>query len=158
MPRKEQHPDFEKDIRAAIPLLRIDPRSADVMLTRIARRARKAGDRRATIWALQLLQMLIGVTAREPLRYAKICREVVREDPKRAMSWVFLGSAEEALGRTRAAESAWREALARAKRDPETAAIARKCLAELGVEVRPPRARSRASARRDSRRGARGPA
>ena len=151
--------DFEKDIRAAIPLLRLDPHSADVMLTRIHRRARRAGDRKAAFWALQLLQMLVGVTGREPERYVKICREVVREDPRRPMSWVFLGTAEQALGKTRAAITAFHRALELAKHDRETAETARRCLEEAGVapsasradgKKRPParvtrrRARSRA--------------
>lgn len=150
MPRDRS--EFEKDIRAAIPLLRVDPASADRMLVKIHRRAKRARDTRASLWALQLLQMLVGVTGRDPERYVRICREVVRVDPRRAMSWVFLGSAEGAVGRERAAAEAFREAITLSRRDPETARCARQCLEELRPvrrPVRPRRARSRASARRD---------
>jgi hypothetical protein len=123
---------FQKDIEAAIPLLRVDPHSADKMLSKIHARARKAGDRRASLWSLRLLQMLVGVMGRDPRRYAKLCREVAREAPAQPMSHVFLGSAEEALGKRTAATAAFRRALTLSKNDPETASCARECLARLG--------------------------
>ena len=133
---------FEKDIQSAIPLIRIDPHSADAMLTRIHQRARRAGDRKASLWSLQLLQMLVGVTGREPKRYVKICRDVAKETPKQPMSYIFLGSAEESNGNVRGAIAAFERALALAGGDRETATLARKSLEQLDAPV--PRAKSKA--------------
>ncbi len=132
---------FEKDIQSAIPLIRIDPHSADAMLTRIHQRARRAGDRKASLWSLQLLQMLVGVTGREPKRYVKICRDVAKETPKQPMSYIFLGSAEESNGNVRGAIAAFERALALAAGDRETATLARKSLEQLDAPV--PRAKSK---------------
>src|SRR3954470_12206225 len=113
---------FEKDIQSAIPLIRVDPHSADVMLTRIHTRARRAGDRKAALWALQLLQMLVGVSGDEK-RYLKICREIVRQDG-RPMSWIFLGEAEVGMGNKKGAIAAFAHAFADAGSDKETASLA----------------------------------
>jgi predicted Zn-dependent protease len=127
---------FEKDIQSAIPLIRVDPHSADVMLTRIHTRARRAGDRKAALWALQLLQMLVGVSGDDAKRYLKICKEIARQDG-RPMSWVFLGEAEIGMGNKKGAIAAFARAYADAGNDKETASLASDALTQLGA---PPKA------------------
>ena len=124
---------FEKDIQSAIPLIRIDPHSADTMLTRIHARARRAGDRKAALWSLQLLQMLVGVGGEDPKRYLKICREIVKQDG-RPMSWVFLGEAEVGMGNKKGAIAAFARAFADSGSDKETASLASDALTQLGAK------------------------
>lgn len=94
--------------------LRAGGDEATELLVRLAREAHPGGD----AWVFAHRQLAELAADRDPWRAALLARRVIAERPDDAHAWAVLGLACSLLGHTRAATSAYEQALARTPDNP----------------------------------------
>ena len=94
--------------------LRAGGDEATELLVRLARKAQPGGD----AWVFAHRQLAEIAADRDPWRAALLARRVIAERPDDAHAWALLGLACSLLGHTRAATSAYEQALARTPDNP----------------------------------------